>query len=161
MDQRSAFKETIELAKARGVPDNAGPDNSCGLTHLLDMESCIRDDFSESKLGRWLGWAQGVIVAGGYATLDEMKEINKRWADKDTNGWRPITEDPPKDREVYLWGMTYGNGDVWYTHGYWDWDESNWVDSSGYLICDDGDIITDWKEIPDVVGPCGTILKGH
>lgn len=29
------------------------------------------------KAHRWLGWAQAILALGHYATLDEMKEINK------------------------------------------------------------------------------------
>lgn len=49
--------------------------------HLQDMcEQILREPqrFSEAKLGRWLGWAQACVVAGGYGTLHDMKAINKR-----------------------------------------------------------------------------------
>jgi hypothetical protein len=40
------------------------------------MQSRVDDTFSQAKLGRWLGYIQGVAVNSGYATLDEMKRIN-------------------------------------------------------------------------------------
>ncbi len=54
---------------------------------LAKMESGINPQdsekgFSEGKLGRWLGWAQASVVAMGLASLEDMKEINKRWVDK-------------------------------------------------------------------------------
>lgn len=38
-------------------------------------------EFSEGKMGRWLGWAQAAVVAMHCATLDDMKAINWRWAE--------------------------------------------------------------------------------
>lgn len=37
--------------------------------------------FSDGKMGRWLGWAQAAVVAMGCASLNDMKRINKRWAE--------------------------------------------------------------------------------
>ena len=59
--------------------------------HLRDMLAVMERgvnpqdterDFSEAKLGRWLGWAQAAVVAMGLATLDDMKNINRKWAGK-------------------------------------------------------------------------------
>lgn len=76
MDQLAAFDETIELAAARGLPvDMPEP---TGLAHLKSMRDRITPDFSPAKLGRWLGYAQGVMVARGFATLKDVKEINRR-----------------------------------------------------------------------------------
>jgi hypothetical protein len=79
MNQRQAFKETIELATARNMP--LWYDSEVGLAHIKGMYERITDDFSEAKLGRWLGWAQCAVVAAECATLDEMKAINKRWSE--------------------------------------------------------------------------------
>lgn len=74
MDQRTAFKQTITLATERGMPEL--PDTSYGLTHLKDMWFRLDKNFSDAKVGRWLGWAQCAVVASGVASLDEMKSIN-------------------------------------------------------------------------------------
>lgn len=74
MNQREAFKETVELARVRGLPRDPG--SSYGLDHLESMLSRIQDDFSEAKVGRWLGWAQCALTVSGLATLDEMKQLN-------------------------------------------------------------------------------------
>lgn len=88
MNQREAFRETIELAAKRGVPDLPGSDY--GMDHFYAMKIRIDNDaasdadgrqFSEAKLGRWLGWLQGVLCAQGWVTLEEMKQLNKRWAE--------------------------------------------------------------------------------
>lgn len=75
MDMRGAFDATVALAEQRGMPETRG---APGLTlgHLRDMRSRIQPDFSEAKLGRWLGWAQCAVVAAGYSSLSEMKRIN-------------------------------------------------------------------------------------
>lgn len=80
MNQNKAFTETLNLAHERGMDKLTWDDTSKDLSyaHLEDMATRITDDFSESKLGRWLGWAQAAVVAAGIATLDEMKEINLR-----------------------------------------------------------------------------------
>lgn len=78
MDMLAAFDETISLAQARGMVE---PREGLSLAHLRDMRTRIAPSFSRSKLGRWLGWAQCAVVASGVATLEEMKEINKRHAD--------------------------------------------------------------------------------
>lgn len=51
------------------------------LWHIQKMLERIENEpalFSPAKLGRWLGYTQGVIVANGYGTLEAMKEINKK-----------------------------------------------------------------------------------
>jgi hypothetical protein len=82
MNQIAAFKDTLELADSRGMADCEFEEKSVGFDHLVDMLEIIElapdGTFSESKIGRWLGWAQCAVVAGGYATLQEMKEINRK-----------------------------------------------------------------------------------
>lgn len=79
MDQRRAFKETLDLAIERDMPDYPG--TSFGLEHLKDMWSRLDKNFSDAKVGRWLGWAQACVVIDGLATLEEMKQINLKYAD--------------------------------------------------------------------------------
>ena len=80
MKQLKAMQDTIELLRERSfyamitVPE-------CSYEHLKDMEVRARlGTFSEAKMGRWLGYIQGVGVSYAYMTLEEAKEINKRWA---------------------------------------------------------------------------------
>lgn len=54
----------------------------CSLAHLEEMLNKMKKgDMSNGKANRWLGWAQGVLVVLGLATLEEMKQVNKRWRD--------------------------------------------------------------------------------
>lgn len=67
------------IARARGLPPH---DPAIGRDHLADMvrqmESWdITDRKVREKAMRWLGYIQGCVVAGGGATLDELKKINK------------------------------------------------------------------------------------
>ena len=78
MNQREAFRDTIELAAQRGMPERPGEE--LGLDHIRGMFARIGDEFSEAKLGRWLGWAQCAVVAAGVGvSLEDMKELNRRW----------------------------------------------------------------------------------
>lgn len=69
-------------ARERHMPEGVG--TSYGLDHLVSMRERITDDFSEAKLGRWLGWAQCAVVFSGVATLDEMKHLNFSFSDSHT-----------------------------------------------------------------------------
>ena len=90
MQQVEAARETIAIMNARtgsgtrhGVelPKDMQPD------HLNDMLRRMEADanpqggrFSEGKLGRWLGWMQASCCALGVLSLDECKEINRKWS---------------------------------------------------------------------------------
>lgn len=79
MDMRGAFEDTLTLARNRGfegVVLSGFEIDGTTFAHLLDMSRRIAPEFSEGKLGRWLGWAQCVVVMNGFASLDEMKQIN-------------------------------------------------------------------------------------
>ncbi|AHN84091.1 hypothetical protein GJ25_gp080 [Mycobacterium phage Hawkeye] len=81
MNQIQAFAETLNLAEESGMADCDFEIEEVNFVHLEDMLRRIKanpDDFSDAKLGRWLGWAQACVVAGGYATLEDMKQINRR-----------------------------------------------------------------------------------
>lgn len=82
MDMRAAFDDTIELAKDRQMwaheDDLMLRQEGMSFEHILYMRSRITPDFSEAKLGRWLGWVQCAVVASGVATLDDMNDINRR-----------------------------------------------------------------------------------
>ena len=78
MNMRAAFHDTLMLAVERRMQ---GPDTGpLSFPHILYMQRRVDASFSEAKLGRWLGWAQAAVVASGCATLDDMKEINRRHA---------------------------------------------------------------------------------
>jgi hypothetical protein len=79
VNQLAAFKDTIDLAEARGMDEHG---ESLGLRHLRSMyEQAAAGEFSDAKLGRWLGWAQCAVVAAAIGLeLDDMKDINRRHA---------------------------------------------------------------------------------
>ena len=75
MNQRAAFDTTVALAEERGMPELPG--SSLGLAHLRDMQGRITDEFSQGKLGRWLGWAQAALVMADVGVgLEDVKQIN-------------------------------------------------------------------------------------
>lgn len=79
MNQREAFDDTLALAAKMGMP--ALPDSSLGFAHMKDMRFRINLDgnFSDAKLGRWLGWAQAALVAANVGvTLEDVKAINRK-----------------------------------------------------------------------------------
>ena len=84
MNVLGATYETLGLARERGMDKSQTPIiqtlvESVSYKHLLDMFTRMtHEEFSEGKLNRWLGWIQCAVVVQGFATLDEMKEINKR-----------------------------------------------------------------------------------
>lgn len=83
MKQLEAMNATIKDVVTKGFPpglDGAGP---CSMAHFTDMYNrALVGNFSEGKTGRWLGWIQGVLCGRGVLTLDECKEINKRFAEE-------------------------------------------------------------------------------
>ncbi|QKN87757.1 hypothetical protein IXEL_57 [Microbacterium phage Ixel] len=82
MNQRKAFKETLELAWERGMHFVEGLHPDLTYRHLVSMHDrmTLDETMSETKIGRWLGWAQAAVVASGVATLDEMKALNQRYS---------------------------------------------------------------------------------
>lgn len=88
MNQIEAMRDTLALAELRGMDNITSDYPDVDYPHLKDMfirAQAGHEDgqpFSESKLGRWLGWMQCAIYSGGHATLDELKAINKGWANK-------------------------------------------------------------------------------
>lgn len=75
MNQLKAFDKTIEVWEEFYTEDQ-GLDPSLTLAHAIDMQRRITPDFSEAKLGRWLGWIQAAAVANGIGTLETYKTIN-------------------------------------------------------------------------------------
>lgn len=79
MNQRAAWDETFALI-AKSPLDNVNLPPSLRFPHLHNMDQRLEDTFSEAKIGRWLGWLQAAVVANGIATMEEMKEINRKHA---------------------------------------------------------------------------------
>lgn len=81
MNQLEAMRETVAVANVCGMDQIDGFAEGCDYWHLADMlERAESEEFSESKLGRWLGWMQCAVVAAGIGlTLDDMKRINLRY----------------------------------------------------------------------------------
>lgn len=85
MNQQEAFRETLGLCEDRWPSPMSG---ALSIEHMRDMlrridansDATAPDGFSAAKLGRWLGYLQGVAVALDVMSLDECKEINKKWA---------------------------------------------------------------------------------
>lgn len=83
MNQRQAFLDTVDLAAERGMQEIPG--SPLGLEHLREMSVRVQwDDFSDAKIGRWLGWAQCAVVAADIGvTLDDMKRINRLYSEEE------------------------------------------------------------------------------
>lgn len=94
MNQLGAMYESVALGKERAKyvsDDEIIIKDGFSIEHMesmvrrargLDSESTSEYPFSEAKLGRWLGWIQAALTAQGLLSLEEAKEINKKWSDK-------------------------------------------------------------------------------
>lgn len=83
MRQLDALEATVRLAERRRY---TGSSRDTSIGHLRTMlsratEGVAAGTFSDAKLGRWLGWVQGVLCEAKVITLNEAKEINKECAD--------------------------------------------------------------------------------
>lgn len=84
-----AAADTLDLALRRRMTQREGKlPSSMQSVHLAEMlvKMAGSDERNEpamsmGKTGRWLGWMQASVVAAGCATLEEMKDINRRYAD--------------------------------------------------------------------------------
>lgn len=80
-----AMEETMRLAKERGYDTVEMKIPNTDYAHLMSMLERMQagqkdGSFSEAKLSRWLGYAQGVLVANDVLSLNELKEINKSFS---------------------------------------------------------------------------------
>lgn len=83
MNMREAMRATLDLARERGYGNVSFDEVGVDMEHLKSMyDRAVNSDehFSEGKLGRWLGYMQGVLVANQCCTLEEMKDLNKAFA---------------------------------------------------------------------------------
>jgi len=83
MNMIAAAADTMSLAAERGMADVSSDNPDLDYPHLYDMLNKMQEgEMSEGKLGRWLGWMQAAVVAANIGvTLNDMKEINRRWSD--------------------------------------------------------------------------------
>lgn len=84
MNMIKAIEDTLDEAKARRYGERDFGDEGVSFEHLVSMLERIQENpelFSEGKIGRWLGYIQGVLVANGCLTLDEVKRINRNRRD--------------------------------------------------------------------------------
>ncbi len=83
MDVLGAMRETVALlgdaGDAGNLEEGTGNDHLRGMLRRMEHRH-LSDEMSYGKMCRWLGWAQGVLVARGAATLEQMKDINRRHA---------------------------------------------------------------------------------
>lgn len=81
--QTYANPESPELYRG----DLGEEDEPSSLKHLRSMYDRVADSissetaFSTGKMNRWLGFMQGVLVSCGIATLNEVKDVNRRHKD--------------------------------------------------------------------------------
>lgn len=80
MNMIQAARDTMELAQLSGMGLKTSAYPECDYNHLMDMlEKMEEEEFSEGKMGRWLGWMQCAVVCADIGlTLHHMKEINRR-----------------------------------------------------------------------------------
>ena len=73
IDVVAAMRDTIECADEASMP-KSGPLSYRHIATMLDQVEL--GGLSYGKQCRWLGWMQCAVVAGGCATLEDMKNIN-------------------------------------------------------------------------------------
>lgn len=86
MNMLRAMQKTLHIAydNRHQLPGVTG--DGVSYAHLAGMYARATylhpmGEMSPAKLGRWLGWMQGVMCAKGVLTLDEAKAINKEHAE--------------------------------------------------------------------------------
>lgn len=110
MNQIEAFRETLAYCEERWPAPMFG---ETSIEHMRDMlrrieanrDATAPDGFSEAKLGRWLGYLQGVAVGLDVMALDDCKAINMKWADE------PRGEAAPKYE--YHWRVSFNRGEAY------------------------------------------------
>lgn len=77
-DMLVAADDTLQNIRIQRLPENelTGKCFEASLHHLAEMRNKMDFSMSKGKLGRWLGYIQGVAVANGWLTLDQCKRIN-------------------------------------------------------------------------------------
>jgi hypothetical protein len=84
------MRQLDALAKVAMIANELGNDGDVGdgvsRQHINSMfmrayEMTQAGEMSEAKLGRWLGYAQGVLVAQNVMDLEGAKELNREFAE--------------------------------------------------------------------------------
>lgn len=83
MNVDGAAKETMELAERLAPYWRKDHAPEMSLEHLRGMMDRWSPELSETKRCRWLGWMQATVVAmtAPHCTLEDMKQISKKYAD--------------------------------------------------------------------------------
>jgi hypothetical protein len=100
MNMLEAMRDTIALMeegllkkgpyfndRIAAMEPNLRPDHLRDMLRIMESGVNPQDTeagFSDGKMGRWLGWAQAAVVALHCGTLDDMKDINRRHAEKNS-----------------------------------------------------------------------------
>lgn len=76
MNLERAAEDTIDAAREHTF--SCRDEKGRKASHAIWMLEGIRDGYIQHEKGhRWLGYAQGLLVAHEVLTLDEVKGINK------------------------------------------------------------------------------------
>lgn len=78
-DIRRAMAETLALAAKHGQHEERSDHPATEYNHLVNMlDRMLEPNFSVGKANRWLGYAQGVVLARGKGQilLTDIKRIN-------------------------------------------------------------------------------------
>lgn len=76
IDERLA-SWTLDWDAIRSLPISMQRDHLNDMVNQMEAnENPQGGEFSEGKLGRWLGWLQASACAMGVITLDDAKQIN-------------------------------------------------------------------------------------
>lgn len=80
MNMIGAAEKTMEVARER-MKKHVPHKSELSLIHLEEMLTKMRaTDMSKAKMGRWLGWMQAAVVAATDLSLEDMKNINRKFA---------------------------------------------------------------------------------
>ena len=93
MKQLEAMRATLQGALLREYDNVVMEEKGVDYAHLESMLQRVEAEphkFSDAKLGRWLGYMQGVLVANGLATLEEMKQLNVEFRDDSDEIWKHL-----------------------------------------------------------------------
>ncbi len=84
MNTYGAALETVRRVRNSEKSLRFPKTGSLSLKHLEEMvERMSYNGLSAGKSNRWLGWIQCACVAGNALTLEQCKEINQWWSEKD------------------------------------------------------------------------------
>jgi hypothetical protein len=86
--QIDAMVATLKFARENEYDLISFEEEGVDYEHLESMLKRVQEahpPLGEAKLGRWLGWMQGVLVANQCGTLENYKAINKSFSDDFTH----------------------------------------------------------------------------